>query len=365
MKKIFYDASLAFKSERGMAKFVRNLVLEIHLRSDSRIVGLVNISSSKSDVRYLFLGKTNPIFWEQVVLPFFLRRTKPEDVMIFPYNTAPIVFPFRAKKILVVHDLIFMESFQNLKRSNSLKQNIGRIYRKFVVPKVIKNADLIITVSNFSRSQIAEKFNIEMDKIVVIPNTVDPIYKRTVGNDPSTGKQYIFNVSGEAPHKNLESLINAYSLLPNEIRSKYDLVILGVTSSESRKFFNMKISDLGLQGKIKLLSKVSDTEAKSLYENASCFVFPSLHEGFGIPLLEAMSCDCAITCSNTSCLPEIAGNAALYFNPYSEADIAQKITKVLSDCRLADSLRLNGRLQLEKYNYHAFSKAVDDLVQML
>lgn len=365
-KKLFYDAALSYSSNRGMSKFVRKLTSKLSEISDFEIIGLVNRDEVNDAVNFKALGNHNVLLWEQLVLPKFLNRTSFDGVMIFPYNTAPLFNFSKRKVVIIVHDLIFMHSFLKLSPSKSLKQNIGRVYRKFIVPKVIRKADIIITVSNYSKSQIIDFFSIAPEKVLVIPNTVEDRYLRNISAEIQDNHQkYILNVGGEAPHKNIDRLIDAYYLLDSNLRSAYKLKILGINSEKIRTNIYKRTSKMGIDGNVELLGNLNDDEVLDLYLNADCFVFPSLYEGFGIPLIEAMNAGCPIVCSNSSCLPEIAGKAAIYFDPYSPMDIKEKISTLLKCPDIANNLRRQGLLQARKYNMSKFTEEVQKLIALL
>ncbi|MCC8460344.1 glycosyltransferase family 4 protein, partial [Photorhabdus aegyptia] len=244
------------------------------------------------------------------------------------YNTGPFLLNTSAKKITIIHDLIFMRPKNQLPTSTSLYQNIGRLYRKLVVPQIAKKSDYIITVSDFTKKELIEFLNIPIEKITVIPNSItDSWFNETI--PLSMRKSYIFTVAGEAPSKNVDSLLIAFSKLIRINNIEIDLHIAGI-NKKYHNHFHQKITSLGVEKRVKLLDFLSEEELKKQYREARLFVFASLLEGFGIPLLEAMASGTPICCSNTTSIPEIASDAAIFFNPKDTGDIMNKIGLVLA-----------------------------------
>lgn len=363
MVKVFYDATYAVSSKRGMGQYAKNLISVIKEFVDLDIIGL---SPSNSEVLEggIRFGFSNVILWEQVSLPRFLAREKNVKCCIFPYNTAPIILSKRFKSIVVVHDLIFMEPIKTIKMSASFKQNLGRIYRRLVVPLIIKRADFIITVSEFTKVQIIKRFKIHSNNVYVIPNTIDDCFFNNTPTESPKDEPYILNVGGDAPHKNIANLICAYERLSTELKTQYSLKILGVATKTAQNQLLSLVKDEKLKKRIVFLHHLSTDEVVDLYRKASCFVFPSLYEGFGIPLLEAMATGCPIVCSNTSSLPEVAGDSAFYFDPLDVEDMSNKIALVLQNKEFARMLSSKGNKRVEYYRKKAFQLYVKSFVEV-
>jgi len=209
-------------------------------------------------------------------------------------------------------------------------------------------ADTIITVSQFSRNEISHYCGRSPDKIVVIPEGSDHILRYNkdvsvferfkIGQRP-----YILAVSSNSPHKNFNVIVNAL----NGLKSiNFDIVFCGGTFS---KVFNSK--NLTINHSIYLLGYVSDEELRALYEQAVCFIYPSLYEGFGLPPLEAMACGCPVIVSKAASMPEVCGEAALYFDPLDPVSLADQIKRMIDDPSLRMELCNKGFQQAHIFQW--------------
>lgn len=360
---LFYDATLSTGSYRGMARFIRSLIVEIGKSGQFSISGLAGLKPLPGHDTIKFFSVENFFLWEQFILPLYLNKVPEKSIAIFPYNTAPLFLPRDLFSIVVIHDLIFMEPLTKVSSSRSIRQNVGRVYRRLIVPYVARRANLIVTVSEYSKAEISKKLSVSPDKIYVVPNTVGLLTSALPHN--ATSERYILNVGGSAPHKNTRGLMTAYSMLNEDYKNTYRLKILGISDQGSRSDLYSLMNRLGILNRVDLLDKVSDDELAFLYSGASCFVFPSLYEGFGIPLLEAMQYNVPIACSNSASIPEVAGEAALYFDPRNPSEIKNCIERILGSSLLSSSLISFGKAQLIKYGDEALRTAVVKLLKIL
>lgn len=347
-QKLYYDANFAVGEYRGMGKYI-NFFINV-LKDNFEIIGLLRTGICKSS--HLSFGFSNYILWEQLSLSYF--NNKNEGLYIFPYNTAPIFLNKKRFNVLVLHDLIFFENLTGL----TLKQKVGKFYRSFIVKNIIHKFDHIITVSEFSKHEIISKFNVLPAKISVIYNTIDNVIVDK--QNTCEKKDYFFHIGGEPHYKNTQSLIHAFAILPKYIREKYELRILGIRNSKTLSQYKQLSKALGIEKKIIFLDYQTDKQVETLFQEATLFIFPSLFEGFGIPLIEAMKFGCPLVVSNVSCLPEVAGAAATYFDPYNNFSIADAIRNVIEN-EEDRNLKVNlGYLQYEKFSINNFSKQVKE-----
>lgn len=240
--------------------------------------------------------------------------------------------PTRAVKVTTIHDLVVY------KYPETSHPYIVAVQRRRL-NWVKKECDKIIAVSESTKKDIVEILHIPANKVKVIYEAIN----MKKGAVKKQRKPYILVVGTQEPRKNIGRLIQAFQ----EVKNKdVDLVIVGKYGWGPSTSLRVK------DEKVKLLGYVPDEELADLYTNASVFVFPSLYEGFGIPVLEAFNCDCPVVTSNISSLPEIGGQAAVYIDPLSIDDIAEKIDFVLS---LSSSKRTEiikaGREQSQKFSW--------------
>ena len=306
--KIAIDYRLAASSNRGMARYCREIVNEL-FRLDKQNEYYLLTSVIPDDVKlpknfkFVRLSLTNFILSEQFSIPAACRRLKP-DVLWSPYNTFPVFLRKKTKLFVTIHDLIFFNAPMG---EEKLYKRIGRLYRKAIVKTFSKHICSYFTVSEYSKSLIRNLLKLNCDGVIT-PNCLSPDFISLSEKYRENGKMnFFFTVSGDNPSKNLQFLINIFS----EKLVDETLYIAGLgEKSEFRKYQTNKI--------IFLSQNISDEELVKLYSSCKAFIFPSLEEGFGIPIIEALCCHSKVISSNRTCLPEIVGNQGVLFDPTDE-----------------------------------------------
>jgi glycosyltransferase involved in cell wall biosynthesis len=286
------------------------------------------------------VGNCKGHIWEQTVLPLVTRK----NLLVNLCNTGPI---FHKNQIVTIHDaavFVYPENYSKL----------FRYYYTSLLPLIGKKSRAIITVSNFSKSELKKFCHLHPDKIKVIYLGKEHILDINESKDilkkfGIVDEKYILSVGSLAPNKNFAAVIKAIQLLD---KFSYKFVIAGGTNP---KIFN---NSLKLPNNVIQLGYVTDSELKALYQNATCFVFASLYEGFGLTPLEAMTCGCPVICSNAASLPEIYCDTVLYCDPHDPEDISQKINLLMSDRNLHKSLQQKG---LEKSKEFSWKKCAEQI----
>jgi glycosyltransferase involved in cell wall biosynthesis len=277
-------------------------------------------------------------------------RLRPVDVLHVQF-TAPLFCPVPV--IATIHDLAFEHMPETFTRRGSLQL-------KFTVRRTAKRAARIATVSEYSRQDLIRTYKLPPEKVVVTHNGIGPIFSPQPASRDEAQKlrhrfgierDFILAVGSLQPRKNLVRLIRAYA----KLRSRKDgfhhqLVIVGRKLWLSNEIFaEAKRQEWARD--IILTGYVSDEDLPAFYRAASAFVYPSLFEGFGIPPLEAMACGTPVVTSNTSSLPEVAGDAALLIDPYDEQSLANALLRIVNDEELRALLRENGFVQSKKFTW--------------
>ncbi|QJD98465.1 glycosyltransferase family 4 protein [Mucilaginibacter robiniae] len=281
-----------------------------------------------------------------------LRKLIPScDLFWSPHYNVPLL-PIKGKKrVVTIHDVYHLAFSSQL----SLPQ---RVYAKLVISAAVKLSKRIITVSNFSKNELIKYTAVPATKINVVHNGVNSDAK--IGNinelqfKYKLPKQYLLYVGNVKPHKNLRKLLEAYLLLDKALQEQYKVVIVGKKDgfiTGDTALFNWIEEQPGLANKIIFTGFVADEDMNSLYHYASVFVFPSIYEGFGLPSLEAMVNNCPVAVSNASCLPEVCGNAAVYFDPLNAQNIADSITRILTDDQLKNELVAAGKKHVAEFTW--------------
>lgn len=231
----------------------------------------------------------------------------------------------------------------------------------------IERSDRIVTISEFSRSEIIKLLHVPVEKIDIVSpapansmQAEECVNKEVELNLKNIRKPYILYVGTIEPRKNLVRLIRAFEHLKQVEKIPHQLVLAGGLGWGNKEICETA-RKVSCAEDIRFVGYVSDAEKSALYRNADAFVFPSLYEGFGIPPLEAMEMNCPVICANAASLPEVVGEAARLVEPLDEKSIADGILQVLTDKDYADSLRKRGQEQFKKYTWDDSAKRLTEV----
>lgn len=291
---------------------------EDHCLEDSKNVHIIEIG-----------GNIYPI-WEQITLPKAVSELK-LDLLHCTSNTAPIWCS--VPLVLTLHDIIFMEPRN--KSNKSLYQNMDWLYSRLVVPRILKKCRYIITVSDFERNNIIKKLGIPSERIVMIYNGYNEWFKPLKDLDMKYRKYikepgYFFFLGNTDPKKNTERTLIAYSKYLELSKVKRKLLMADLDKSYLDDII-VKNHIENIYPNIQMPGYIVNSDLPYIYNNAFAFLYTSLRESFGIPLLEAMACGTPVITSNTSSMPEIGGKNAILINPENPGEIAQMMIKLEKD----------------------------------
>jgi glycosyltransferase involved in cell wall biosynthesis len=288
-------------------------------------------------------------FAEQIGLLRQLNNLKP-DLVHFAMTQQPVLY--KGRVVTTIHDLITAR-FNNPAKNLLIFKFKQQVYR-WVIKKVAKKSMFILTGSKYVKQDVAQLTKISSDKIFVTYEAADRILATAQPVSRLAGKKFIMYVGRATPHKNLRRLVSAFEVLHKK-HPQLMLVLAGKTDANYKRIGEF-VSERRLAAYVVFTDFISEGELRWLYENTAAYVFPSLSEGFGLPGLEAMAHGAPVVSSNTTCLPEIYGDAAYYFNPTIVSDIAHKIHAVISKPSLAASLSSKGRAQVFKYSWRKMAE---------
>ncbi len=275
------------------------------------------------------------------------------------YHATDFVLPptrSKTRTLLTVHDL----SFVRVPETASPKQ---KAYLDKVVPRSVQRADHVLADSQATKDDLVALYNTPPDKITVLLSGVDARFKRvddgveimTTRKKYGIGtRPYILTLGTVQPRKNYSRVIQALARL-REQNYDLDLVIVGGRGWLEDPIY-ATIHDTGMQDFVHLAGFADDEDLPTLYSGAACFAFPSLYEGFGLPVLEAMACGTPVATSNISSLPEVAGNAALTVNPYDLDAITRSIQRLIDDATLRDELVQKGYERVKQFTWTAAAR---------
>ena len=288
--------------------------------------------------------------WSQVFLPLSLIKNN-IDIFFSPAHYSPrfISIPY----VVTIHDLSFFRYPEDFRKRDLLKLTLWTNYS-------VKRAKKIIAVSQATKKDILKIYKLADEKIKVIYNGFEKIKSKSGKWLRNIPKNYFLFVGTLQPRKNLATLINAFNLFQKNY-PQFELIIAGKKGWLYESLFK-QVSDLGLTDKVFFTDYISDKQLEFLYRNAFAFVLPSLYEGFGIPILEAMSFNCPVIASFSSSLPEIGGDACLYFNPLDENDLVKKMKILLENNQLRKELIKKGRQRVKQFSWKKCAQETLDLL---
>lgn len=361
--KIGIDAR--FFNESGVGRYLRNLIENLKILDKKGeylifllpkdINGFENTKNfQKTEADFKWYG-----FAEQFKFPNLLKHHQ-VDLMHFPHFNVPLFYS--GKFVVTIHDLIHQH--HSMKRSTTLNPFAFKIkqigYRK-VFKNAAQKAEKVLVPSKSVQQLLISEWRVEEEKIIITPEAVDDkIIKlsqavlksesQRILNKFNITKPFIFYVGNAHPHKNVEGLIAAFM----KLKEKYSSLKLVLSGNDH--FFWQRIKNENNSPDIIYTGFISDEKLVALYKQAAVFVLPSFEEGFGIPILEAMACCCPVAASNAASLPEVGGDAAVYFDPGDRGDMCEKIDIVLKSEETRKTLITKGLKKYKEFSWEKLAK---------
>lgn len=358
--KIGIEVQRLFRKKRfGIEIAAIELLHELHkIKSNHQFIILAAQNKHENELNdfknFIIRTVKGKLFFdfEQFFLPVAAKREQ-LDVLHCTGNTTPL---YCSKPIIqTLHDIIFLDP---IPKSDSYYQRYGNLYRRIIVPQACKKSEAIITVSNYEKKRMVERLQIEEKKVHVIHNGVSSIFEKTVDTEKlketqikySLPDNFILFLGNTSARKNPERVLAAYLDYAKKSTAPLPLVTPGLPH-------DFILSNLKKNGEIKFINQIhtpgyiDQDDLAHLYSLSKLFLFPSLSEGFGMPLLEAMACGVPVITSNTSALPEIAGNAAKLINPNNTENISDAMREMLERPGLLEDYRDRGLKQVQKFQW--------------
>ncbi len=280
------------------------------------------------------------LLWSQIFLPFRLYLKKDIDVFFSPAHYSPRFCP--VPNIVTIHDLSFLFYPDDFLKTDLIKLRQWTQYS-------IKKAKKIIAVSKTTKNDIVKFYHVPENKVEVVYNGYEKKVKSYQSSLVKKVGNYFLYVGTLQPRKNIITLIYAFQLF-KQLNQDFKLVIVGKKGWLYKEIFD-RVEKLGLKDQVVFTDYVDDKQLASLYQRAFCFVLPSFYEGFGIPILEAMSFGCPVITSFTSSLPEIGGDACLYFNPHDPNDLFEKMKLLRENQNLRKEMIKKGRERIKLFSW--------------
>ncbi len=340
----------------GVARYLSNLLRNlVEVGGDHRYIIYLSrpIDSPDFDSDRLelkVLGKAPSLLWRHARLPLAMRHDR-VDLHFSPSYFLPLfkVCP----SVVVVHDLIIKVHPEWFEKDRRFRFD-DLFWRE------VKRAERVITVSEHSKGDIVKYLGVDPGRVVVIQEAADAFFQPVHDQDRlaevrdrfGLGEGFIFTAGAVHTRRNYPRLVEAAAEAGRRLGGDLELLILGTPADFSTPIdIQAEARRCGLQGKVIHVPFVSDDDLLSLYNACGLFVYPSLYEGFGLPVIEAMACGAPVACSNTTSLPEVAGEAAVYFDPQKVEDICEAIAGVIGDEQQRRELRDAGLARAASFSW--------------
>ena len=349
--KIGIDCRLHYYNRTGIGRYIRNLIREFS-ESATANMELVLLQSRREREALL---RAPAIHCRRVATPahhpwerwFLAAEIAPKRLDVL--HSLDHVAPNRTgwESVVTIHDLSFLAHPEAYDSASLLYYT--QVFR------TLRHAAKVITVSNFTRHEVLNRISIAPEKVVTICEAVDPAYfARTKSSCESVRSRldipdsYILVVGTIESRKNLERVIEAYALLPR--RDRPHLVLAGGRGYQYDRVIEA-VQEHRLEDQVTFLGFVSEADLPMLYSGAVCLLFPSLYEGFGLPILEAMACGCPVVTSNLGSMAEVAGDAAILVDPNSAVAIADGVKSLMDDSRQHDGMIAKGHARVKQFSW--------------
>jgi glycosyltransferase involved in cell wall biosynthesis len=302
-----------------------------------------------SNFRFKVIGLKR--LWTQIGLSLatFVDNS---DVLFVPSHTLPLIRRPGLKTVITVHDL----GAEYLPFSHQIKQIL---YLKLMTHYQLSTATKVIAVSEATKKDLVKKIGLPGEKISVVHESVDQKVFKKIGNDPlrdimskykiTRGKYFLF-VGTVQPRKNLERIISSFKDFISNSGQDINLVIAGSKGWKSKPLYSLP-RELGIEAKVRFLGRVTDEDLVGLYNGATALVYPSLFEGFGLPILEANACGCPVITSDSSSMPEVVGDAGILVDAGSREQITEAMKKMYTNDPFRNRLIDKGYINLKRFSW--------------
>ncbi|KVL50087.1 glycosyltransferase family 4 protein [Burkholderia territorii] len=352
-KQLVYNGRFTTQKTTGVQRVARELIAAlIKFQPHDPVTVLVppQPGVEVSGAKTVKVGFYKGVIWEQLILPLFARGGRIVNLS----NSASI---FVGNQIIYMHDAAVFDTPAHFSRA-------FRVWYRIMFWILARTSVCVLTNSRFSRDRLAHHCGVSAEKISVVPlgaDHLDALEPDTSVLDKHalTPERFVLAVSSMNPTKNFGRLIAAFRQINDP---SVDLVIVGMRNAA---VFGKQDDLSAAEPNIKYVGYISDEQLKALYQNAACFLYPSIYEGFGIPPLEAMRYGCPAVVGKSAALPEVCADAALYCDPYSQDDIAEKLRSLLDSAELRADLKRKGSLHAEKYRWSRSAEMMKEIFESL
>ncbi len=356
MRKVIVNARFLTQEITGVQRFAIELskVLKAKYGGEFEFVAPKDVLDDElaKKLEVKIIGENTGQFWEQYDLVKYLKGKKKKPILLSLGSTSPL---FYKNKITTLHDIAFV-------RNPSWFSKKFVLWYKFLIPKLLRTSQKIITVSEFSKKEIQEHYKIPDEKVKVIYNAISGDFRKQKTQETG-GMPYMLTVMSLSPRKNVENILHAFSTVTKKHKD-IKLYMVGGYSFDS--FPKNNISKILAENpNVELKGYVSDEVLHLLYQNALCFVYPSLYEGFGIPPLEAAAMGCPSIVSDVTAMPEVCRDGVIYCNPHDSSSIVQAMELLIGDKDLRTMLVEKAKKNNQRFSWEISADKIVKIVESL
>ncbi len=303
---------------------------------------------------------------EQLALPLLLLRHR-VDLLHCPANTFPLLLPGKVKLAVTIHDVMYLMPECELGGRSSIYQRLGRTYRALLVRSLKRRAVSLLTVSHRSAADIGSYLGIPRERLTVTHEAAPPYFRRLDDSDRTSavrarfglGDDFILALGGIDPRKNTEAVFKAYCAFRRRSNLRHKLAVVGLPASAGARFARIA-RHAGFERDIVFPGFVSEEELVLLYNAASMFVYPSRYEGFGLPVLEAMSCGTPVVASRAGAIPEVAGDAAILVDAEDTRAMSDSMLELAGNKSLRAALVERGLRRASQFSWERCARETID-----
>jgi len=301
------------------------------------------------------LGHLQRLVWTQAILPCRVLADR-ATLLLSPLPEGMLLS--RLPQVIVVHDVLPLRFPTEYPRQ--------QYYFRYLVPAMLRRARAVVTVSQHTKEDILTFYGIDAGQIHVVPNGYD-VDSFSVGHESQEIRAkyglgaYLLYVGNLLPHKNLQALMSAFALI--SMRYSQTLVIAGRRDPRYYPSLEAQTRTLGIQARVRFLDYVPAKDLPALYAGAEVFVLPSLYEGFGLPVLEAMACGTPVIASRTSSIPEVAGDAAILIDPRNVHELSTAMEAVLGDAEMREAMRRKGLARAAQFSWSRMAMTILNILE--
>lgn len=370
--KISIELKPCLKNKSGIGVYAYELTKRLQsfkeLELEGDIFNFLNRNSIPTEIEELNIKKNICRFFHYEVyrrmwgfLPIKYNSFFREHADIYQFFNFVVPPKISGKVITTIHDLTYILYPETMKETNR-----KRLEKDMRI--TVKRADYIITVSENSKRDIIKYLGVDESKIDVVYNGVDETYKEILGKERIDAVKSKYSIEGKyllylgtlEPRKNIETIIRAYNCFKKVDKNNIKLVLAGKKGWLYDSIFKL-VEEFGLEEKVIFTDYVDDNDKAALYQGAEIFLFPSLYEGFGIPVIEAMASKTPVITSSSSSLPEVAGDAAIITEPLDYKMISASIERILNDNGLREKMIAEGVKQADKFNWDVSAEKLKNI----